>query len=157
MLIADLTTMCGFDCWANRRVAKRLSLFERPSPRAVQLFAHLLSAQDVWLTRMEGGNSAEVPLWPRWTPAECADKVEACAARVRSYVLRMNDARIAEKLHYRDREGREHHTRVSDIFTHLIMHGMYHRGQIALLSKKEGEPPLAVDYIAYVRERDAQA
>ena len=49
------------------------------------------------------------------------------------------------------RAGRRFATRAIDMFTQLVMHGSYHRGQIALLLRQSGAEPAATDYITFVR------
>jgi uncharacterized damage-inducible protein DinB len=40
---------------------------------------------------------------------------------------------------------------VKDILTHVGLHGVYHRGQIALLARQGGGTAVATDYIIYTR------
>jgi len=39
------------------------------------------------------------------------------------------------------------------ILSHVIIHGGYHRGQIAILLRQAGSDPAVTDFIAYVRSR----
>ncbi|MEK8130083.1 DinB family protein [Paenibacillus filicis] len=41
---------------------------------------------------------------------------------------------------------------LADIFIHVALHGMYHRGQINLLLRMEDKQPAWVDYILFTRE-----
>ena len=53
---------------------------------------------------------------------------------------------------YRNSRGEEFHTPVGDLLTHVLMHGAYHRGQIAASVRRAGGEPAATDYIAFTRE-----
>ena len=44
---------------------------------------------------------------------------------------------------------------VEEILHHVVMHGMYHRGQVALGVRHAGGTPLATDFIAFLREAEA--
>jgi uncharacterized damage-inducible protein DinB len=53
---------------------------------------------------------------------------------------------------YRNSAGRDYRSRVSDIVTHVAMHGSYHRGQIARQLRSVGREPPYTDFIQYTRQ-----
>jgi len=42
-------------------------------------------------------------------------------------------------------------SRVEDILLHVVLHGCYHRGQVAIALREAGAEPSATDFIAFVR------
>ena len=52
---------------------------------------------------------------------------------------------------YTNSAGQEFTSRVEDILLHVVMHGSYHRGQVAMLIRDGGGTPAPTDYIAFVR------
>jgi uncharacterized damage-inducible protein DinB len=53
---------------------------------------------------------------------------------------------------YRNQSDQEFSTSIVDILTHVVIHGSYHRGQIAKILGRAGAAAPMTDYIAYVRE-----
>ncbi|NIP57628.1 MAG: damage-inducible protein DinB, partial [Gemmatimonadetes bacterium] len=49
----------------------------------------------------------------------------------------------------------EFRTPIGEILLHVLLHGSYHRGQIALRMRDVGEEPVNTDLITFVRERPA--
>jgi uncharacterized damage-inducible protein DinB len=54
-------------------------------------------------------------------------------------------------VHYTNSDGQHFETSVSDILTHVALHGAYHRGQVAHLLRGAGAEPQATDYIQFGR------
>lgn len=52
---------------------------------------------------------------------------------------------------YRLLNGTESASSLSDILTHVVNHGSYHRGQIATLLRQEGLIPNPTDFIQFSR------
>jgi uncharacterized damage-inducible protein DinB len=50
--------------WADHRMLQAIKNSQPENPKAVQLFAHMLQAEQVWLTRLQGKNSSSLPIWP---------------------------------------------------------------------------------------------
>ena len=57
--------------WANESVLQALRSAEDVPPDALRLYAHVLGAEHVWLTRING-QAAEVEIWPTLSLDECA-------------------------------------------------------------------------------------
>ncbi len=62
-----------------------------------------------------------------------------------------SDADLAEIIEYTTTTGVPFATAVVDILTHVVIHGGYHRGQIAKAFGRVGVPAPQTDYILYVR------
>jgi uncharacterized damage-inducible protein DinB len=137
--------------WADTIVAESLQRSTPPDPEAARLFAHIASVEHLWFARIEGRAAAHA-VWPdAMTPARAA----ALAAEHADLYQRLVDGASAEQLArrvaYRNSAGRDFHSRVSDIVTHVAMHGSYHRGQIARRLRSAGFEPPYTDFIQYTR------
>jgi uncharacterized damage-inducible protein DinB len=132
--------------WANARVLEAL----RTSPEAegLRLFAHVVAAEEVWLARIEQRRPRNA-VWPQLSLDECAllssDNERAFAA------LLADEARLATDVRYTNSAGFEFRNSVTDVLTHVAMHGAYHRGQIARAIRGSGETPPYTDFIGYAR------
>jgi uncharacterized damage-inducible protein DinB len=118
--------------------------------RPLRLFAHILNAESLWLGRIVG-ETGPLP-WDERTLDECDRLVEqnqAAYARFLDSPLADDDWRMID---YRTTDGTPYRTSLRDILQHVLMHGCYHRGQIASAVKAEGGEPAMTDLIFYIRE-----
>jgi uncharacterized damage-inducible protein DinB len=52
---------------------------------------------------------------------------------------------------YQTSTGQVFRSTAAEILSQVALHGSYHRGQIALLTRQGGGAPVATDYIVYAR------
>lgn len=64
--------------------------------------------------------------------------------------IRSNDS-FDRMLKYNNYTGDYYENNVEHIMMHLVNHGSYHRGQIALLMRMRGFQPVNTDFITYDR------
>jgi uncharacterized damage-inducible protein DinB len=140
--------------WANRRVLALLQNVNEPPEKARRLFAHVLASEQVWLARLRGEDSAALEIWPELSLKKCAALVEKNAADYRAYFATLADSSLREVITYRNSKGIQFRTLVLDVFTHVSVHGSYHRGQIAQTMRNAGHEPVNTDFITFVREGD---
>jgi len=140
--------------WANAALLDTLRGGRQPvNPKALRLFAHLLQAERVWLTRLQGQDSSPIPLWPdEPTTAFCAQAAERNRADYAAFLAGLSEERLDEAIRYRNQSGTaEFETAIRDILIHVALHGQYHRGQINAWLRAEGDEPAGIDYILFVR------
>src|SRR5689334_16470685 len=146
-----LVTLVGHMRWADAVVARALVDDPNPDAAAARLFAHIASVEHLWLARIE----SRPPDYPVWPDAMTPSDASALAARHADLYARLVDDASADQLArivaYRNSAGREYRSRVSDIVTHVAMHGSYHRGQIARQLRSVGREPPYTDFIQYTR------
>jgi uncharacterized damage-inducible protein DinB len=141
-----------FELWANRRsLASIEAATERG--RAVRLMAHILAAQDAWLTRLRGADSSGIVVWPEWTAERCRNDLERLAGEIDAYLCGLTPAHLEVEIEYSNQTGRTFRNTPLDILTHLGLHSQHHRGQIALQLRELGRQPAVTDFIAFRRER----
>ena len=135
--------------WADDLILESLRQPAVPE-RALELYAHVLGTEHVWLTRLEQRNR-EVAVWPRLTLEECARLSADNRQGFGAYVDRLTSADLRRTVHYRNSAGVEFDSPIEDILLHVAMHGSYHRGQVSLLVRDAGAEPQPTDFIAFVR------
>jgi uncharacterized damage-inducible protein DinB len=142
--------LLNYDHFANQKIAE-LIVQTGATGKPVELMAHILAAQTVWLGRLNNIPPAKpVVLWPDW-PAHVFTKMNdenhselvACVAKISEQDF---DSLIAYKNSVGDFE-----TSVTDILAHLINHGTHHRAQIGTLLKLDGATLPMLDYVLYIR------
>lgn len=136
--------------WADKRALASLRSMSNAPPQAVELMAHVLGAECVWLSRIEG-KASPIPVWPKLTLAE-ADRVLAENAGGYKRVLsELPSDGLQRPITYKTSAGDQFTSTIEDILTQVVTHGSYHRGQIAAQVRVSGGNPNPTDYIAYIR------
>lgn len=136
-----------YDDWANREETARLRQVNAPA--AVRLLGHIIGAQWVWIGRIRH-ESAKIEVWPVLT-------IEACAAELDplrdAWALILRTVDRGSTIDYRNSKGEPWSSPVDDVLMHVIMHGGYHRGQIATLVRQGGDAPAYTDLIHATRAK----
>jgi uncharacterized damage-inducible protein DinB len=135
--------------WADARVLHSLEAASAEA-RALELFAHLLAAEHVWLTRLEGA-AAKVAVWPALTLEECCSLAAENRAGYERLLESARDADLAREVAYVNSAGAAFRSPAADILLQVALHGAYHRGQIALLLRNAEVAPAPTDFIAFAR------
>ena len=149
-MLEHLRRQQGHLQWADARLLERLG--SSPEPRALRLLAHVLGAERVWLSRLRGEDSGGLEVWPELDIDGCAKLAEQVHAELEGYLSGLDAARLEEPFTYRNQQGQPYSSRRSDVLIHLMLHGAYHRGQIAQTLRLAGLEPVNTDYITWVRE-----
>jgi len=147
-----LIRLFDYDKYANLLIMKAIADAGNPE-KPVQLMAHILAAQQIWLARCLGGAPASAAIWPEWGPDIFEPLVSDCHREWNDFLITKTDADFNDLISYNDLKGNPHHTKLSDIFGQVLNHGTHHRGQIGQLLKISGLETLPpTDYIVYVRQ-----
>jgi uncharacterized damage-inducible protein DinB len=143
--------MFSYDHWANREFLNALRSTAPPEPKALRLLAHTLSAQKLWLERLQRIPQS-VAVWPSSTLEECSALADEMLSSWKMYLSDLPPAGFEQELEYRNSKGEPWSSRVEDILTHVVMHSAYHRGQAALEMRAAGLQPAYTDFIHGVRQ-----
>jgi uncharacterized damage-inducible protein DinB len=134
--------------WADAAVIESLRR-QGGSPKAIGIMAHIVAATHLWLSRARGENPT-VAVWPRVSLDEC---LRISKENVKGFkALAEQAARVPPPSHaYANSKGEKYQSPLDDILLHVLNHAAYHRGQVALLQRADGQEPAYTDYIQYVR------
>lgn len=149
-MIDYLQRLCAHLAWADERALNSLRRAGSPPPKALQLYAHILGAEHVWLTRLFQ-EQATVAVWPTLTIDDCIALARRNHEALDRLVSSLSAADLAREIPYTNSAGASFRSRIDDILTQITTHGVYHRGQIAWLVREAGAEPEPTDYIAFVR------
>jgi uncharacterized damage-inducible protein DinB len=153
--IEYLRRLFAYDAWANREVLNSLRAADAPPGRALERFAHVLSAEELWLSRLRQ-QSATLPVWPPLTLSQCEMEAAKLPALWLTYLdeLAGQPARVAleGEVTYKNSAGQTWSSRIEDVLMHVIMHSGYHRGQIAADLRASGFAPAHTDFILSIRQ-----
>ena len=130
---------------------KLIALFkehpENLKAKAGELFDHVLNAHHIWNQRMLG-KERHFGVWER----HVAEALERIATENYNDSLKiLETADLDANLNYQDTKGNSFQNTVQEVLFHVVNHGTYHRGQIALEFRNSGVDPMISDYIYYKR------
>jgi len=155
-LIEHLRRQFAYDAWANREVLAGLRASAHPRPRPLQLLAHILSAERLWLERIRN-QPQSLPVWPDFTLEQCQAQIADLERLWSEYLGQasaagLSQTGLSQKVTYKNSKGEPWSNTAEDILTHVAMHSAYHRGQIASQVRAGGEQPAYTDFIHAVRQ-----
>ena len=150
MQIHELDRLFAYNHWANEEVVKGFITVGSPPPKAVAIFAHVIAAERLWWQRLQNA-PASVAVWPEFTVSECERQLGELRSMWQTVLGGINEAGLSRTVSYKNAKGESFSSNVGDILLHVIMHGTYHRGQIATLVRQSGSAPSYTDFIHAVR------
>jgi uncharacterized damage-inducible protein DinB len=148
--VNHLKRLVAHMAWADRLMLDALRRAGAVDPAVVNLYAHLLAAEHVWLSRLEGRTPA-VPVWPTLSLAECERLSAENARGLARYVEELAPDDLDRGVRYKNSAGAEFTSTVEDIVLQVALHGSYHRGQITTALRTAGAIPNPTDFIAFTR------
>jgi uncharacterized damage-inducible protein DinB len=137
--------------WANQRILETLQSMEGENQEVSRLFSHILFAEKVWITRLQGLDSSRLPIWSDVDIEVCADLVMQNNESLTKFLASLSNTDLDKLISYSNSKGKEFKNSVRDILTHIALHGQYHRGQINLRLRADGFEPVNLDFITFVR------
>lgn len=145
-----LLKLYQYNAWANRRVIGCLERQAVTDEKIVSIFAHCVAANFIWYNRFMGLPKSDYKLWGGgYTIADLKKMVEEANELWMSFIDSNNS--FDRVLKYHNYVGDYYENNIQDIMIHLVNHGSYHRGQVAVLLKERGYEPVNTDLITYDR------
>jgi uncharacterized damage-inducible protein DinB len=142
-----------YDYWANQETLRNLASLDAPPERMLKIAGHIVGAQRIWLGRLEAPGGDPPAPWPLMSLEEAAAAVDEMHQRWNSVLGNLSPERLDEDLVHHNSKGTEFRVPVRDVLMQLVMHGAYHRGQIAAAVRDAGGTPAPTDYIIWVRRQ----
>jgi uncharacterized damage-inducible protein DinB len=156
-----------YNAWADGKIAEILSNLDEklldaivissfPSIRKTVL--HIWDAQQIWLTRLEGGTANG---WPsdnfKGDTKEMLQGYLATSNKLAEMGANHDAAFFERHIAYKNTKGIEFSNAADDMLFHMVNHSSYHRGQIITMLRQLGIDKFpAQDLIAYVRQLEVQ-
>lgn len=140
--------------WANERALGAVR-GEARNERALELLTHVLASERVWIERIRSGDSHGMDIWPASSLAECEERMRENLRALRALLEAASEEDLRRPIRYENSSGTEFRTPLDEILLHVMLHGTYHRGQIARAVRESGSEPVNTDFITFARERPA--
>lgn len=136
--------------WADQRAVAALRQTPHPPSDALEIFSHVLGSEHTWLSRLRQ-QQPTLAVWPGLDADACARQASENAAEIRAWVDELSADELSRQIRYTNSMGETYAPRVDNVLMHMCLHGAYHRGQVALLLRRNGLEPVPTDYIAFAR------
>ena len=141
----------AYDSWANQEVLAAMRASQSGLSRSLQMFAHVLSAERLWLERIRQQEQT-LPVWPESNLDQCEAQSSEMSRFWREYLAEICAVDLLRAIPYKNSKGEVYTSTIEDILTHVLLHSAYHRGQIASHMRSNGQPPAYTDFIHGVRQ-----
>lgn len=149
-MLGYLREMFLFDDWANRESLRSLLEMEHPPERARKVMAHIVAAELLWMARLQQAQQPAA-VWPEFGLDDCERRLPELRPAWEGYLATLTDADLETEIAYTNSKGEKYTNEVRDILMHVLMHGVYHRGQIAAAVRDRAGEPAYTDFIEAVR------
>jgi uncharacterized damage-inducible protein DinB len=150
-MLGYIRAMFLYDDWANREALRSLQEMEHPPERARKVMAHIVAAELLWMERLQQALQ-KTPVWPELGLTDCEQQLMALRAGWELHLSGLSDADLDREIAYTNSKGEQYSNAVRDILMHVLMHGTYHRGQIAAAVRDRAGEPAYTDFIEAVRK-----
>jgi uncharacterized damage-inducible protein DinB len=140
----------AYDAWANQETLAAIRK-SGGDARSLQLMAHLLSAEQLWLERLRQ-QPQSLPVWPEHDLSRCESSATELSRLWPVYLDSLAAEDLPRDISYKNSKGEPWTSTILDVLTHVIMHSAYHRGQIASHMRESGQTPAYTDFIHAVRQ-----
>jgi len=139
-----------YDTWANLQALAMLRAHSPAPEKARKWLAHIIGAQDVWLSRLQRDEPCTLA-WPDLSLPQIDGRLEGLRGTWEMLLDQVREEQLDEAIEYANLSGQPFSTPRGDIFDHVLFHGAYHRGQIAAHIRDHGGQPVNTDYIMWRR------
>ncbi|TWT67435.1 DinB family protein [Allorhodopirellula solitaria] len=135
--------------WADHRICDAMGRHPELLKNAVPIFSHLLAAEHIWLSRING-HDPRLAVWPTLTWDDCISLLNENEVGYGRLLESMASNQVDRVVSYCDSKGNANSTALIDIIFHVGSHGSYHRGQIAKMIGSVGGQVPYTDYFVFV-------
>jgi uncharacterized damage-inducible protein DinB len=155
----DLRALYDYGYWANGKVLDTISQLtpEQFTQSVVGSYGsvrntlvHILSAEWGWLDRCGGpqrGPALVASDYP--TVASLLDRWRQVEGQAREFLANLNDEDLNRTIEFSLGNGPKYAMRLGELMQHGAIHGIHHRGQVALLLRALGKTPGNFDMLVY--------
>jgi len=144
----------SYNAWANRRVIGCLERQAITDEKILSVLGHLVSANFIWLNRIKDLPKSKYELWGKYDVPALKRMVEDADEQWMNFIH--ENENFDRVLKYKNYVGDYFENNVQQIMIHLVNHGSYHRGQVAMLLRQKGFEPINTDFITYDRVLSGQ-
>ena len=159
MTVRDLQRLFAYGHWANARVFAVVSqLTPEEFTRQIagsygsirNTLVHALSAEWGWLDRCGGAaRGAQLKAEDYPTVESIVDRWRQVEGCVRDFLAGLSDRDLERTVQFKLGSGEAQAMKLGHLMQHAALHGVHHRGQVALLLRMLGKAPGNFDLLFF--------
>ncbi|MEK6222307.1 MAG: DinB family protein [Chloroflexota bacterium] len=152
----------GYNGWANQLILKTAQdlteeQFEKNTTHSHGSFRdtlyHNYGAEWFWRERMQGGPSTAFIEKEEFSDLNTIKTYYSQEANdMKVYIDSLAEDDFSKEFIYKNSKGDKHSQIISDILTHVVVHGMQHRSELAIMLTGYGHSPGNIDFVVYTQE-----
>ena len=148
-MLDEIKRLFEYDSWA---IGQQLSALDGiDNTDALTRLAHILAAKQIWLVRLNGQDSSSIETQPEMSLAECRSLAAELDSKFIEFISALGEDYLQTSISYQNTKGDPFKTPIGEILTHVAFHSAYHRGQISLLLRQNGDAAVNTDFITFTR------
>ncbi len=151
-MLETIRQLFAHDEWANARILGAVRSAPHLHQKTLQILAHLLVSEKVWLQRLKGEDTSAANKSPEFSYDDCEKLAAENQKLYAEFLGSLDEDNLRSPVTYKNFKNVEFRTPVGEILMHVAVHGTYHRGQVTLSIREEGGTPVNTDFITFVRE-----
>jgi uncharacterized damage-inducible protein DinB len=136
-----------YELWANKMSIKAISDADKPEERVQEILSHLLISPSNWLKRIKN-EPATLNAWNKLSLDDCMSLAQDNYDKWTEFISNISEEELKAYIVF-PFMGNSSKISIEDLFTHLINHSSYHRGQIITKLKGKLNPLPLTTYIAF--------
>ena len=162
MTPADILDLFRYNAWANARI---ITSAMRLPPEALtqdlggsfptvrDTFAHMVSAEWIWLERWRGHAPTAAPDWVTLADLpQLVQQLQEVEAKRAVFLAGLSESDLDSTCAFTLLSGKAASHTLRDLLVHVANHSTYHRGQVAAMLRRLGTPALSTDFLIYRAE-----
>lgn len=157
----EIKQLLGYDTWANELVLDAVAKLSSDElnrdlttshESVLGTLVHLVGAEEVWLSRWDGGPSKGMPSLAEVASIDALRTRWDAVRRARDrFVDTLDDETLDREIEISTLAGKSFRHSFRHMILHVVNHSSYHRGQVVTLLRQLGAEPPATDLILYYR------
>ncbi|MBV6488914.1 MAG: DinB family protein [Vicinamibacterales bacterium] len=158
MTLDDIRFLYAYTAWANERLFEAsVALTPDAQIREVggsfasvrDTWAHLASADWVWLCRWTGENPRQWPTWANGSVADIREEWRRIHAQRNEFIATLREDDLTLEIEFTRLNGEGDRARLAFLLQHVVNHATYHRGQVASQLRLLGAVPPSTDLLRF--------
>jgi len=138
-----------YNQWANHGLCHHLQTLPIEPHEVKKRISHIVAAEEIWFHRIDPLDVDPLPPFEIQSWEILEPRLKDSAQRWLDLAQNTDD--FERLIKYHNLSGKSHSSTLNDIFIHIVNHGTYHRGQIAMVLRQNELEPLPTDYILFSR------
>lgn len=163
MTIGEARALFAYDQWANRAVIDAIDKVSTEEftrdlgnshPSIRDTLGHIVAAEWIWLRRWKGESPSALPAWS--SLEEIKGRLIEVERERAAFLDPLRDDDVSRPITYTNLKGQQWTYSLADMFTHLVNHSTYHRGQLITMLRQIGAKAPSTDFLLFRDEPRAQ-